>query len=84
MILAYILGLVTPVAGFILLLIGFWVFDRNLACQCLRCGVWFGVVPSEGKPTFTRVTQIKFALHQKFGNCEKRTLKEFKPEGEQS
>lgn len=77
MIWAYLAGLATLPAGWILLVTVSWLTERNLAYQCTRCGRWFGVLPSEGKPTLSRITKLKFKWHRWTGKCKDRELNEY-------
>lgn len=74
----FIVGLLTPVVGFLLWILFDWLLDRGTWVQC-RCGVSYGVMPhwvKEGiekdngdlykRPTLNRITDLKMRWHRWF------------------
>lgn len=75
MIWAYLAGLATLPALYVLYVTWAWLNDRNLQLDCTVCGARFGVLPSDAKefdikPTLTLATRFKFKWHRWTGQCK--------------
>lgn len=75
MFLAYIAGLLTLPAFYVLYVTWAWASDRNLRIDCMDCNRRFGILSSEAEecginPTLTLVTRFKFKWHRWTGQCQ--------------
>lgn len=72
---AYLAGLATGPALFVLYVAGEMATNRNLALECLRCDRRFGITPHDAeefgvRPTLNVSTRFKFKWHRWTGQCK--------------